>query len=596
MRVPLHRSLVGRLLATSVLVAVCAIVATAWLTMRTTTWAVRQEQGQSLSDDRAVYDALLSFASSHRDYAAAGPIVRAYAKKLGHRVTLTDENRRVLADSGTGPIPSGARPSAMVDPLAVDLALTGGTDRIDPRAVGPYLLPAAERQRLHTLADRLAACMKRRYVDAQVVDGPSGRPTVRALSADNKGARAACLIGSNLDPTKTEEAPLAALQQLTATCLGVRRDLVTIQPDFSVWVTFDTGAPDTAGNEKARDCVTVSRITQLRPYVARPALLFVTSPSAGAAQPVFNLSRANLARIATVTGMVLLFAVLGTVLAGRRLVRPLHALTDAARRPVGPGARMPVSGHDEISYLATALNDLSDRRDQVEEQRTAMVNDVAHELRSPLTNIRGWLEAANDGLTPADPRLLRLLLDEAVLLQHIIDDLRDLAAADAGSLRIHPEPTYVDDLLAQVVDAARGAATEGGVRLEADLTGDPELPVDPSRIRQLAGNLVSNAIRHTPAGGTVAVRSWLGPDGWTFAVADTGTGIAPQDLPKIFDRFWRADLSRSRTTGGSGLGLSIARQLARAHGGDISVTSTPGVGTVFTVRLPAEPLLTAQLT
>ena len=586
MRVPLHRSLVGRLLATSVLVAVCAIVATAWLTVRTTTWAVRQEQGQSLSDDRAAYDALLTYAGGHRDYAAAGPVVGAYARKLDRRITLTDENRRVLADSGTGPLPAGARPSATVDPLAVDIALTGGTARIDPRAVGPYLLPPAERDRLHALAAQQVACMKIRSVEAEIVDGPSGRPTVVAVSIDNKGARTTCL-NDIVKPTATEKAPLAALEQLTASCLGIAPDLVIIQPDFSVWITAASGGFDTERTEKARDCVTVSRITQLRLYVAGPALLFVTSPDVGAGQPVLDLSRANVVRVAMVTGTVLLLAVLSTVLAGRRLVRPLQALTDAARRPTG--GRMPVSGHDEIGYLATALNELSDRRDQVEQQRTAMVNDVAHELRSPLTNIRGWLEAANDGLTPADPRLLSLLLDEAALLQHIIDDLRDLAAADAGSLRIHPEPTYVDDLLAQVVDAARSAAAEGGVRLEAELAGDPELCVDPSRIRQLAGNLLSNAIRHTPAGGTVTVRSWLGPDGWTFAVTDTGTGIAAQDLPRIFDRFWRADASRSRATGGSGLGLSIARQLARAHHGDIGVTSTPGVGTCFTVRIAVGP-------
>jgi two-component system sensor histidine kinase BaeS len=215
-----------------------------------------------------------------------------------------------------------------------------------------------------------------------------------------------------------------------------------------------------------------------------------------------------------------------------------------------------------------------------------MVSDVAHELRTPLTNIRSWLEAAQDGLAEPDPQLIDLLLEEAVLLQHIIDDLRDLAAADAGSLRVHPEPVRVGDLLAQVAEAHRSAAEAAGVGLRTEVPGHLEAVVDPVRLRQMVGNLVSNGVRHTPAGGSVTVSATAGPDGLSIAVQDTGVGIAPADLPRIFDRFWRADTSRARATGGSGLGLSIARKLAETHGGDITVTSVPGAGTTFTIRLP----------
>jgi two-component system sensor histidine kinase BaeS len=215
-----------------------------------------------------------------------------------------------------------------------------------------------------------------------------------------------------------------------------------------------------------------------------------------------------------------------------------------------------------------------------------LVSDVAHELRTPLTNIRSWLEAAQDGLATADPQLFNLLLEEAVLLQHVIDDLRDLAAADAGSLRIHREPTPVGDLVAQVAESYRSAAETGRVRLRAEVDGDPQAAVDPVRLRQLVGNLLSNAIRHTPAGGTVTVSAAVDRDALLIAVRDTGVGIAPADLPRVFDRFWRADTSRSRATGGSGLGLAIARKLAEAHGGELTVASQLGVGTTFTVRLP----------
>jgi two-component system, OmpR family, sensor histidine kinase BaeS len=171
-----------------------------------------------------------------------------------------------------------------------------------------------------------------------------------------------------------------------------------------------------------------------------------------------------------------------------------------------------------------------------------------------------------------------------VQLQHIIDDLSDLAAADAGTLRVHPAPVVVRDLLAQVAEAHRAAADNAGVRLSTATDGEPELTADPVRLRQLLGNLVTNAIRYTPAGGTVTVHA----RGSTISVHDTGIGIDPGNLPRIFDRFWRADTSRSRATGGSGLGLPIARKLAEAHGGTLTVESTPGAGTTFTVTLPAQ--------
>jgi two-component system sensor histidine kinase BaeS len=209
-----------------------------------------------------------------------------------------------------------------------------------------------------------------------------------------------------------------------------------------------------------------------------------------------------------------------------------------------------------------------------------MVNDIAHELRSPLTNIRNWLTAGQDGLADLDQELVRLLLEESGLLQHIVDDLSDLADADAGTLALHRTEQTVADLLAQVVDAHRG-------HVSLRVTGDPKAVVDPVRFRQIVGNLVTNAVRHTPAAGRVDVRAFIGGGGDLIVeVEDTGEGIAPADLPHVFDRFWRADRARARTTGGSGLGLSIARKLVEAHGGDITVASTPGVGSTFTVRLP----------
>ena len=586
-RVPLRRSVVVRLLATSILVAICAIVATAWLAVQSTTLAIRQEQGRSLADDKSVYDTLLGYAATHRDWSGVQQVVADRAGTLDRRITLMTEDRQVIADSHPGPSLAAARPSATVDPLRVDLGLTGGSDRIDARVVGPYRLGVRERKALHDQADTQVECLAGYGLEAVVGTAPDGRPTVRADGVDPSLFPAGC--ATRAVPAGTSGGLRESLDQvagLTARCLGLAKGArVELDTDFSV-LSFDGEKLSTADARRARTCVEQARQQQLRPYVAPPALLFVTEPGNEAPQPVFSLSRTNTIRIATVTGAVLVIAVLVTVLVGRRLVRPLQALTEAARRPVDDQTRVPVTSNDEVGYLATALNDLAERRERAEHQRKAMVSDVAHELRTPLTNIRSWLEAAQDGLAPADPQLLELLLEEAVLLQHIIDDLRDLAAADAGNLRIHPEPAPVGDLLAQVAAAHRSAAEAVGVRLSTEVSGDLEAVVDPVRLRQMVGNLVSNGVRHTPAGGTVTVRAEADAGTLSITVRDTGVGIAPDDLPRVFDRFWRSDASRSRATGGSGLGLSIAGKLAQSHGGDITVTSRLGAGTVFTIRLP----------
>lgn len=202
--------------------------------------------------------------------------------------------------------------------------------------------------------------------------------------------------------------------------------------------------------------------------------------------------------------------------------------------------------------------------------------------------------------------LLSSLLDEAALLQHVIDDLRDLAAADAGELRLHPEPIDLADLLSQVATAYHGRADGAGARLLTEVgtaEGSPLLATaDPLRLRQAVGNLVSNAVRHTPHGGTVTPRARgeagdadrprdartpdSGGSRTVIEVVDTGSGIAAEDLPRVFDRFWRAVKSRSRQHGGSGLGLSIVRKLAEAHGGEVAASSDPGSGSIFTISLP----------
>ncbi|MEU8233370.1 HAMP domain-containing sensor histidine kinase [Actinoplanes sp. NPDC048967] len=594
-RVPLRHSLVTRLLVTSVLIAIAATAATAWLAVSTATRAIRQEQGRSLTEDKGVYDMLVGYGATHADWSGAPALIRARSAKLGRRITLMTADRVVIADSGPGPSLAAARPSATVDPLNLDLALTGGTERIDARAVGPFRLPAAERAELRKVAEDQLSCVRRIGSDGRITELPNGRPALTVTGPDKVIAACEAKLPAL---TRAEAKPLGKLGALVTRCAGPPPEYqLGVWPDFSTYVQkaepadLKDQAVATAlgprelfdlGNKRAtariRGCVEKSRRAMLQPYVAPPALLFVTDPDTGSDQTRFTLSRQNTIRIVTTTGGVLLATIFITVLVGRRLIRPLRALTDAADRHT-PAL---VSTQDEIGRLARALNDSAERRDRAEAQRRAMVSDVAHELRTPLTNIRSWLEAAQDDLAPTDGQLLELLHEEAVLLQHIIDDLSDLSAADAGTLRIHPEPTYVRDVLVQAVDSQRAPAHAAGVGLAMEVDGDPVVAADPVRLRQMVGNLVSNGIRYTPRGGSVTVSA----QGSTITVRDTGVGIAAENLPKIFDRFWRADESRSRATGGSGLGLAIVRKLADAHGGTVEVDSTPGSGTTFTVRLP----------
>jgi two-component system sensor histidine kinase BaeS len=252
-------------------------------------------------------------------------------------------------------------------------------------------------------------------------------------------------------------------------------------------------------------------------------------------------------------------------------------------------ARVPVSGRDEVARLGHAFNAMAESIQHHDFQRKAMVSDVAHELRTPLANIKGYLVASEDGVVPLDRELVTSLLEEAGLLERLVVDLQDLALADAGKLRVHPELRDLSELAQQVVAAHRSAAEAADVTLTAETHGPAPAVVDYARIRQAVGNLVSNAIRFTPADGKVVVGVRRVGDGYNVTVVDNGTGIEAEHLPHLFDRFYRAEHSRSRTTGGSGLGLAITKHLVEAHDGTISVTSRPSHGSTFTIHLPSRP-------
>ncbi|NED98768.1 sensor histidine kinase [Phytoactinopolyspora halotolerans] len=337
----------------------------------------------------------------------------------------------------------------------------------------------------------------------------------------------------------------------------------------------------------AMECMNTAWEEAMGAFVAEPALLYT-----GGEERFNPFVGDGLGRTLVAGGAVLAVVTGVTVFGGRRLTRPIRALTDAARR-MGAGefgTRVHTSGKDEVAQLAGAFNSMAASIEANEAQRRAMISDVAHELRTPLSNVQGYLEAAEDGVVPLDPELVRSLLEESALLRRLIDDLQDLALADAGMLRFDPESRDLVDLARQVVGSHRAGADDAGVALSVDQPDDDGSPVtvwaDPERVRQALSNLVGNAVRFTPEGGRVTVSVRREGDAAVLAVDDNGTGIPAEHLPRLFDRFYRVEGSRSRETGGSGLGLAITKHLVEAQGGSIEVESTEGVGSVFTITLP----------
>ncbi len=289
-------------------------------------------------------------------------------------------------------------------------------------------------------------------------------------------------------------------------------------------------------------------------------------------------------------GIAVLAAVgLGLLLA-RQMALPLRGLTVAARRIAGGALdeRVPVATRDEIGELAASFNAMAEALARNETLRRNMIADIAHELRTPLSVRQGKLEAIQDGVAQPTPREVASLHEEVMLLARLVADLRTLSLADAGQLELRREPVDLTVIARRVVEAMRSHAEDKGVALALDAQpGAPSVSADTDRVVQVLENLLSNAIRHTPAGGRVGVRVSARDGQVRLTVADSGPGIPPEDMPHMFERFYRADRSRSRASGGSGLGLAIVRQLMEAMGGRVEVESQPGRGAAFTCTFSA---------
>lgn len=287
-------------------------------------------------------------------------------------------------------------------------------------------------------------------------------------------------------------------------------------------------------------------------------------------------------------GALIASLLLGVILA-RTLTRPIRELT-VATQAIADGNlehQVNVRSKDELGELATSFNLMSAKLALSLNLRKQMTADIAHELRTPISLIIGHIDAMEEGVLPASSETFAILRDEALRLGRLVEDLRTLSRADAGELILVRRFVQPAHLLEQTSKLHQPLAREKNIAIQLEIEADlPEIHIDPDRIAQVLDNLMSNALRHTPAEGQITLRAQRNAESIELSIQDSGPGIDPSELPYVFDRFYRADKSRQRETGGSGLGLAIAKSIIELHGGQITVESEAGEGTNFIIQLP----------
>jgi two-component system sensor histidine kinase BaeS len=575
-----------RLLALVAVVAVIAIATTAWLTLRQASQQVTESADAERADVDAITEELREYGWTRGTWEGVAPLVEELGFRTGQRIRLVTEFEEVLADTdtiegrtarpvGSPPISINPRPSLALpdEPESPEELVAIATEEIDNYRSGVLL----------------AACLTRLGLGAQVTDGPYGVPrhAPDAASVPSQAQLDECR-GFATVPDEVRDEDF----QLAEACWAAGVDAAPGEPTRPPAATdplpdgelLESGLLRPVDEEVLAGCLTQAFANQVDWVAPVPLRVYL-----GAVDD--TEAALSTGPVLTAAGLVALLALAGSLLVSRRVLRPIRALTSASQR-LGAGdltERVPVVGRDELAGLASSFNRMADSLQRGEERQRRLVADVAHELRTPLANLRGYLEALKDGVVSPDPELFSSLHDEAVLQQRIVDDLQELALAEAGALVYHRSRVDLGELLETCQTAHQAVAEAADVRLTAVTTGQVWVHADPDRLRQVLGNLVGNALRASTAGGSVTITGWQAGGAAMVTVADTGSGIAPEHQPYLFDRFWRADAARGRNTGGSGLGLAIARQIVTDHGGTIKVASELGAGTIFTIRLPVDP-------
>ena len=297
--------------------------------------------------------------------------------------------------------------------------------------------------------------------------------------------------------------------------------------------------------------------------------------------------------LAVAVPVALLTAFVVTWIVARRLAGSVATIAVAADR-IARGnlesrVEAPAIG-PEFTQLADSFNAMAARLAETETTRRRLIGDLAHELRTPLASLDATVEAVVDGVLPADDATLATLTEQTLRLQHLVADMGAVSRAEERQLDLHPQHVDLAALATEAVAAARARYTAAGRWLDIEVAGrSPIVLVDRQRLAETLANLLDNALRHTPAGGTVRVVVDAERTGATLKVIDTGEGFDPSNAERLFERFYRADTSRTRTTAGSGIGLTIARAIVQAHGGTLTASSKgPGTGATFRIHFPAQ--------
>jgi two-component system sensor histidine kinase BaeS len=533
-----------RALALIMFIAVTATTATAWLTSRQASHQIRESVAAGRQEVALIGAGLRGYGLAHGTWDGIAATVAGLSHRTGQRIRVETDSGALLADS---------------DMLAGGTArkVVGAPISVDPRPA--FRLPAAG---MPTLLVRLTVTAIGRY-----------RSAVRyAACLTRGGAAVTAHPGGDGVPVVTAG---AGGEQTVAAC--EQRQLILFEADT---ITARGCLRKSAG--RLDSCL--KKVFAARTSDAAPQRLQIYLGAGDQAAPSLRTGPTVVVAL-----IVAAAAILGALLLSRGVLRPINTMTGAARR-LGAGDlshRIAVSGQDEIAELGRSFNRMADSLQESEERQRRLIGDVAHELRTPLANLRGYLEALHDGVVEPSPELLASLHEEVLLQQRIVEDLQDLALAEAGALTYHRGVVEVGELLQTCLTAHRALAEAAGVSLTVEVTEPVKIDADPDRLRQMFANLITNAVRASAPGDSIRLTATRDRASVTIRVRDTGAGIPAADLPHLFDRFWRADAARGRTTGGSGLGLAIARQIVMDHRGTISVASSPGLGTTFTVVLPA---------
>ena len=292
--------------------------------------------------------------------------------------------------------------------------------------------------------------------------------------------------------------------------------------------------------------------------------------------------------VSTIAALV--SAILVSLFVSHRVVTPIRQMMQASRH-IAAGhyhERVKVVSEDELGQLGHSFNQMATSLEHTESLRRELIGNVTHELRTPLSTIKGYMEGLMDGVLPAEPNTYQQVYREADRLQRLVSDLQELSRVEAGAFDLDCQPVKMAELIQHIVSRLRPQFEEKGVNLDVDLPSDlPRVRVDEDRINQVLINLIGNALQYTPTGGMVTVTTEKHPPELWITINDTGIGIATEHLPHLFTRFYRVDKSRSRAGGGSGIGLTIVKYLIEAHGGRVWAESQgEGQGSIFTFSLP----------